>query len=119
MLLDAGADVNALPAGYYRRTALQAAAKIGNLELCQMLLDAGADTNAPPADQYGLTALQAAATKGSLELCQMLLDAGAMSMLCQMTILEGRHFKQQQISASWNCVRCCWILMQMSMLRRL
>ncbi|EHK19820.1 uncharacterized protein TRIVIDRAFT_171764 [Trichoderma virens Gv29-8] len=74
-LLAAGADVNAAAAGFYGRTALQAAAWNGHQEIVEKLLAAGADINA--ASYYGWTALQAAAEKGHQEIIKKLLAAGA------------------------------------------
>ncbi|KAH8901754.1 ankyrin [Thozetella sp. PMI_491] len=59
------------------RTALQAAAGMGNIDLIEILLEVGADANAPPAPRRGVTALQAAAIKGYIRVAQLLLDAGA------------------------------------------
>ena len=72
-LLDAKADVNAAAAaGYSGRTALQAAAEGGHLEVVQRLLDAKADVNAAAAGNGGRTALQAAAEGGHLEITALL-----------------------------------------------
>jgi ankyrin repeat protein len=49
LLLDAGADVNALAADDSGRTALQAAAKEGDIEMVDLLHNAGTDVNAPAA----------------------------------------------------------------------
>jgi hypothetical protein len=46
ILLDAGVDANTLPADKRGRTALQAVAGNGYLELCQILLNVRADVNA-------------------------------------------------------------------------
>ncbi|KAF7549364.1 hypothetical protein G7Z17_g6446 [Cylindrodendrum hubeiense] len=59
------------------RTALQAAARGGNLTLVQYLLDRGADVNLPAHKKRGRTALQAAAESGHLGTVDCLLDAGA------------------------------------------
>jgi ankyrin repeat protein len=64
MLLNAGADVNASLANPGGRTALQAAAEKGNLELCQILLDTGANINSAAGYDSGATALQLVAIKG-------------------------------------------------------
>jgi ankyrin repeat protein len=59
------------------RTALQAAAEKGNIEMVQLLLDACADVNAPPAYRAWVTALQVSAIKGYLGIAIILLDNGA------------------------------------------
>ncbi|KAL3419921.1 ankyrin repeat protein [Phlyctema vagabunda] len=76
ILLGYGADVDAAAIGYYGSTALQRAAKLGELEILQCLLQAGADVNAPPAE-YGNTALTAAASEGYHDVVKILLKAGA------------------------------------------
>jgi ankyrin repeat protein len=63
ILLSADADVNAGPS-YSGRTALQAAAEGGHVDVVLMLLQAKADVNAAPAPERGRTALQAAAEGG-------------------------------------------------------
>jgi ankyrin repeat protein len=73
MLLERGADINAL-GGYYGN-ALQAASAGGNDKVVQMLLDKGADINAH-GGHYG-NALQAASAGGHYKVLQALLDRGA------------------------------------------
>ena len=58
-------------------TALQMAAREGNLSGIAVLLEAGADVNAPPAEYMGRSALQAAAGGGHQIALDMLLKAGA------------------------------------------
>jgi ankyrin repeat protein len=77
LLLDAGADVNAPVAYNEGRTALQAAAEKGEIEMVQVLLAANADVNALPAQCAGVTALQVSAIKGYLGIAIILLNAGA------------------------------------------
>ena len=77
MLIEAGADVNALADYYNGSTALQAAAGGGHYSALEMLLKAGADVNAEPALISGRTALQAAAGGGHHIALDMLLKAGA------------------------------------------
>ena len=74
MLVTAGANVNA---AVDDRTALQAAAEGGHLEVAERLLAATADVNAPAAEYSGRTALQAAAEGGHLEVVERLLAAAA------------------------------------------
>ncbi|KAI4210471.1 MAG: hypothetical protein LQ351_006697 [Letrouitia transgressa] len=78
LLIEAGARIND-PAseGEEGRTALQAAASVGSVDLVEQLLLRGADVNTPAADVNGVTALQAAAIKGYLRIAQILLEHGA------------------------------------------
>jgi ankyrin repeat protein len=59
------------------RTALQAAAQNGHIQLVDFLLSAGANVNAPASWNYGSTALQAATYCGHSQLINLLLRAGA------------------------------------------
>ncbi|KAH7146763.1 ankyrin repeat-containing domain protein, partial [Dactylonectria estremocensis] len=70
----AGADVNVAAAGYDGRTALQAAAQGGHLEVVEKLLAVGADVNGAAARDVGQTALQAADGRGHLEVVENLLE---------------------------------------------
>jgi ankyrin repeat protein len=90
LLLSQGAEINATPAEYYGRTALQAASEAGHLEIVQLLLEKGADVNAEPAEDYGRTALQAASEAGHLEIVQLLLSQGANINAKPATLGEGR-----------------------------
>ena len=63
---------NAPAASYSGRTALQAAAEGGHLDVVERLLVAKADVNAPAADDSGRTALQAAAGGGHLDIVKVL-----------------------------------------------
>jgi ankyrin repeat protein len=77
-LIEKGAHVNAAPSkGERGRTALQAAASVGDVDMVEHLLSKGADVNAPAAVESGATALQAAAIKGYLRIAQILLEHGA------------------------------------------
>ncbi|CAG7930580.1 unnamed protein product [Penicillium olsonii] len=71
------ADVNYLGDGKLRRTPLQHAVELGNMEIFGLLLKHGADVNAPAADDGGATALQIAAIKGFIGIARKLLDLGA------------------------------------------
>ncbi|QKX63234.1 uncharacterized protein TRUGW13939_10403 [Talaromyces rugulosus] len=77
LLLEHGADVNALPVEIGGVTALQAAARHGHKDLAVELLERGSDINAPPAKNCGVTALQAAAIKGHINIAIELLQRGA------------------------------------------
>lgn len=71
------ADVNHLGHGKMRRTPLQHAVELGDIEIFNLLLEHGADVNAPAADDGGATALQIAAIKGYIGIVRTLLDLGA------------------------------------------
>ncbi|KAJ7162914.1 ankyrin repeat-containing domain protein [Mycena filopes] len=73
LLIDNGADVN-IQGGYYG-TALQAAAKTGDVKSVRLLLEANADVGAE-GGHYG-SALRAAEANGHQETIKLLLDAGA------------------------------------------
>jgi ankyrin repeat protein len=73
MLLERGADINAL-GGYYGN-ALQAASARGNDKVVEILLERSADINAH-GGHYG-SVLQAALARGLDKVVQMLLDRGA------------------------------------------
>ncbi|KAH0499817.1 hypothetical protein TgHK011_006983 [Trichoderma gracile] len=64
-------------ARYNGRTALQAAAERGHLNIVKLLLQLGAEVNAPPSPSAGRTALQAAAGGGFGAIVQLLLEHGA------------------------------------------
>ncbi|KAI5842135.1 ankyrin repeat-containing domain protein [Morchella snyderi] len=65
------------PAAEDGRTALQAAAGGGHMEIVKILLDAGAPINAEAAETSGRTALQAAIEGGQKEIVPFLIDNGA------------------------------------------
>jgi ankyrin repeat protein len=77
VLVNAGVDVNGVPVGSFRETALQHAISAGNFELAKVLLNCGANVNAPPGGKHSRTALQSALDRGSIELVQVLLNHGA------------------------------------------
>lgn len=78
-LLNAGANVNSLPAEISGKTALQAAANLysANIDIIRLLLQRDADVNASPARQFGMTALGAAAALGHFQVALILLKSGA------------------------------------------
>jgi ankyrin repeat protein len=76
-VLTAEANVTAAAAADGGRTALQAAAEGGHLEIVERLLAAQADVNAAAGGYGGRTALQAAAQGGHLEIVERLLAAQA------------------------------------------
>ncbi|KAE8141273.1 ankyrin repeat-containing domain protein [Aspergillus pseudotamarii] len=75
VLLDHGADINALPAEDRGVTALQAASINGMFELAVRLLERGADVSAPAAPKNGRTAIDGAAERGHFDMVQLLLNA--------------------------------------------
>ena len=78
ILLRYGSPFNAPPKNFRESaTALQAAAKTGDLEVVKELLDNGADVNADAGPIIGRTALQAAAEEGDIELVKFLIGTGA------------------------------------------
>ncbi|CAF3506971.1 unnamed protein product [Fusarium graminearum] len=76
LLLDAGADVNAIPTENYPMTALQYAINANYKELITILLNARADIYAHAFWKGGKTTLQAACYGGNLELVQSLVVQG-------------------------------------------
>lgn len=86
----------------YGGTALQLAARLGNIEIVQMLLESGANVDAPP-QRYGGTALQYAASRGDTEIVQLLLDAGAaVEAECGRMSVDahpGKVFRCEEITA--------------------
>ncbi|KAL4867653.1 ankyrin repeat-containing domain protein [Aspergillus spectabilis] len=77
LLLSYGADVNAPPAAYNGRTAVQGAAESGKWKILSMLQGAGAQINAPAGEKLGMTALQAACSNGHTLMARYLLARGA------------------------------------------
>jgi uncharacterized protein len=76
LLLDRGADVDALSTGSIARVApLGTAVFVRSPHLVRLLLDAGADVNRQGAG--GFTALHSAAQSGDVELLRLLLERGA------------------------------------------
>ncbi|PYH79081.1 ankyrin [Aspergillus uvarum CBS 121591] len=77
LLVLKGADINYSGEGQLRRTPLQHAVELGNMEIINLLLEHGADVNAPAAYDGGATALQIAAIQGYIGIARKLLDLGA------------------------------------------
>jgi ankyrin repeat protein len=71
-LAEAGADVKT--ANEYGVPPLAEAARVGNLEMCQVLLKAGADPNAAPS---GFPLLYGPINENHLEVVKLLLESGA------------------------------------------
>ncbi|KAK7897749.1 hypothetical protein LTR67_004379 [Exophiala xenobiotica] len=83
-LVRRGADVNACASQAWEEdgqteteTALQSAARRGDIPIVEFLLDHGAFVNAQPARFQGRTALQAASEKGHVPVVELLLGHGA------------------------------------------
>lgn len=74
LLLDHGAEINAISKGFGKETVLYEAATYGHKGLCQLLLDRGADPNL--AGEFG-SPLMAAVGRSSREIANMLLEHGA------------------------------------------
>lgn len=72
ILITAKANVNAGPARFYGRTAIQAVAEGAHLEVVERLINVKADVNAQPTGSTGCTALQAAAGGGYTEIGKVL-----------------------------------------------
>jgi uncharacterized protein len=75
LLLERGADPNAVARNPMRVTPLHSAAASRQLEIARLLLEAGADPNARQQGDY--TALRAAEEHGDTELAELLLRHGA------------------------------------------
>jgi ankyrin repeat protein len=75
LLLDGGAETDAVAKNPMRVTALHSACAAGDARIARLLLDNGADPNAR--QEGGFTPIQAAAQNGDEELAQLLLDRGA------------------------------------------
>jgi ankyrin repeat protein len=79
ILLDRGADVDAVSTNPMQNTPLHAAlAGAENLEVVACLIQHSADVNA--AGSHGVTPLHLAASRGNIESIGLLLDAGAVSV---------------------------------------
>ncbi|WAO96178.1 Clr5 domain-containing protein [Fusarium falciforme] len=79
LLLQAGANVNAIPSCAPRDsavTAMQAAAESGNFDICSLFISHGGDIHAPAIGEYGMTCLQAAAFSGNVDIVYLLLGMG-------------------------------------------
>ncbi|KAL6399956.1 ankyrin repeat protein [Ilyonectria robusta] len=99
VLLQAGANIDALAAGGFSFTALQVAILEHQDGLVESLLEAGANVNAPAASEIGFTALQAAVLANSDKLVERLLVAGAeinapIASKHGITALQAAVFKQ-------------------------
>ncbi|KAL1869151.1 hypothetical protein Daus18300_005688 [Diaporthe australafricana] len=109
LLLDHGADVNAAPARSGGSTALQAAARLGDLAIAKLLLfrHPMADVNAPPCQQEdpnyaGLrmtrhgAALDLAAGNGRIDMVKLLLNCNALSHRRGETGYDGAIYEAEE-----------------------
>ncbi|KAJ8130808.1 hypothetical protein O1611_g2821 [Lasiodiplodia mahajangana] len=88
-LIDQGSDVNAPPAKYCGMTALQIAAREGDIGTALVLLEHGANINAAPGKISGFCALDAASWLGRLDMVKLLLSMAAHSHDRGLTGYEG------------------------------
>jgi ankyrin repeat protein len=77
LVVEYKADVNKKTHLFIKRTPLQYAAELGNLDMVRLLLKLGADVNGEPAIRSGGTALQFAAISGNCNVAAELLEQGA------------------------------------------
>jgi uncharacterized protein len=75
LLLDNGADINAVSKNKINATPLQGSVVMKNLELAKLLIDRGA--NVSPHGEEGTTPLHESAGSGQLDLVKLLLEHGA------------------------------------------
>ena len=93
LLLDRGADINAVGGQY--GTALAAAALRGSMEIIRLLLDRGADIDAV-GGEYG-TALTAAAYRGNRSIVRLLIGRGA-----NINTVGGKYGTALAVTALWE-----------------
>ena len=94
LLIVYGADVNRPAVRGVKRTPLQEAAEMQDMDMVSFLLARNADVNAPPAARGGATALHLAAISGLVGLASLLVACGAdvnaqRSQVYGRTALEG------------------------------
>jgi ankyrin repeat protein len=77
LVMEYKANVNKKTHLFIKRTPLQHAAELGNLDMVRLLLELGADVNGEPAIRSGGTALQFAAISGNCNVAAELLEQGA------------------------------------------
>jgi uncharacterized protein len=75
LLLDSGADINAVSKNKFTATPLQGAVVMKNLDLCRLLLERGASVS--PRGEEGTTPLHEAAGSGQMDFVKLLLEHGA------------------------------------------
>ena len=78
LVVEYKANVNKQTYLFIKRTPLQYAAELENLDMVRLLLELGAEVNAEPAIRSGGTALQFAAISGNCNLAAELLEKGAL-----------------------------------------
>ena len=104
LLIEAGEEVNAPAVVGIHRTALQAAAEIGNHELILLLLRAGAEVNTSPADYCGVIAFRAAAIGGYVSIANTILNHGA-DVNAEPALFDGRTILGGE--AEYGRLTCC------------
>lgn len=105
LLLERGADVNALHGTY--GTALQVAAYLGRTEIVNLLLEHGADVNVLASDNGA--ALQAAAYRGYTKIAQLLLEHGA-----DVNARDGDYGTALQAAARYGNMEVVQLLLEYS-----
>ncbi|SCN88121.1 related to ankyrin [Fusarium fujikuroi] len=118
VLLAKGADINSLPGESAGRTAMQAAAESGNLDLLKLLLTRDGNPFASAAKKDGLTIFQAALKSRSAKLVTYVLWELGSHHGC-LSILDGTNYLEEAVSTGdrrildiimefWSCHGLRW-----------